>query len=167
MTSSGGTAINCNYITEIKSIYRHLLAALPRDNIMPPKSASKGAMKKSASTSTGRRSARLSAKEKKRQTIEKLRPKKKSYCLYVYKVLRIMQPDLGISMKAMNIMNSFMDDMFLRLSAQAATVARINNLPTITSREFQTAVRLSLPKELAKHAVIAGTTAVTKYMNSE
>uniref|UniRef100_A0A8B9WV88 Histone H2B n=1 Tax=Bos mutus grunniens TaxID=30521 RepID=A0A8B9WV88_BOSMU len=37
---------------------------------------------------------------------------------------------------------------------------------TITSREIQTAVRLLLPGELAKHAVSKGTKAVTKYTSS-
>ncbi|KAF5916164.1 hypothetical protein HPG69_010523, partial [Diceros bicornis minor] len=37
---------------------------------------------------------------------------------------------------------------------------------TITSREIQTAVRLLLPGELAKHAVSEGTKAVTKYTSS-
>lgn len=35
--------------------------------------------------------------------------------------------------------------------------------PTMTSREIQTAVRLILPGELAKHAVSEGTKAVTKF----
>lgn len=35
--------------------------------------------------------------------------------------------------------------------------------PTLTSREVQTAVRLILPGELAKHAVSEGTKAVTKF----
>ena len=38
---------------------------------------------------------------------------------------------------------------------------------TITSREIQTAVRLLLPGELAKHAVSEGTKAVTKYTSSK
>ena len=37
---------------------------------------------------------------------------------------------------------------------------------TITSREIQTAVRLLLPGELAKHAVSEGTKAVTKFTSS-
>uniref|UniRef100_A0A0E0BX94 Histone H2B n=1 Tax=Oryza meridionalis TaxID=40149 RepID=A0A0E0BX94_9ORYZ len=41
-------------------------------------------------------------------------------------------------------------------------LARYNKKPTITSREIQTAVRLVLPGELAKHAVSEGTKAVTK-----
>ena len=38
---------------------------------------------------------------------------------------------------------------------------------TIASREIQTAVRLLLPGELAKHAVSEGTKAVTKYTSSK
>ena len=38
-----------------------------------------------------------------------------------------------------------------------------NKRSTIISREIQTAVRLLLPGELAKHAVSEGTKAVTKY----
>ncbi|CAB1420982.1 unnamed protein product [Pleuronectes platessa] len=41
-----------------------------------------------------------------------------------------------------------------------------NKRSTITSREIQTAVRLLLPGELAKHAVSEGTKAVTKYTSS-
>jgi len=39
----------------------------------------------------------------------------------------------------------------------------MNKRSTITSREIQTAVRLTLPGELAKHAVSEGTKAVTKF----
>ena len=38
-----------------------------------------------------------------------------------------------------------------------------NKKQTITSREIQTAIRLILPGELAKHAVSEGTKAVTKF----
>ena len=41
------------------------------------------------------------------------------------------------------------------------------NRSTITSRETQTAVRLLLPGELAKHAVSEGTKAVAKYTSSK
>ena len=42
-----------------------------------------------------------------------------------------------------------------------------NHRAAITSREIQTAVRLLLPGELAKHAVSEGTKAVTKYTSSK
>ena len=42
-------------------------------------------------------------------------------------------------------------------------LTRYNKTATLTSREIQTAVRLVLPGELAKHAVSEGTKAVTKF----
>jgi len=44
---------------------------------------------------------------------------------------------------------------------------RLNKKQTLTSREIQSAVRLTLPKELARHAVAEGTKAVTKFNSSE
>ena len=63
----------------------------------------------------------------------------------------------------MSIMNSFVNDIFERIAAEASRLAHYNRRSTITSREIQTAVRLLLPGELAKHAVSEGTKAVTKY----
>ena len=45
-------------------------------------------------------------------------------------------------------------------------LSRVNKKPTLTSREIQTAVRLVLPGELAKHAVSEGTKAVTKFTSA-
>eukprot|EP01126_Amoeba_proteus_P058716 TRINITY_DN760_c0_g1_i2.p1 TRINITY_DN760_c0_g1~~TRINITY_DN760_c0_g1_i2.p1 ORF type:complete len:126 (-),score=28.82 TRINITY_DN760_c0_g1_i2:209-586(-) len=86
-----------------------------------------------------------------------------SYASFIYKVLKQVHPDTGISNKAMNIMNSFVSDIFERIATEAGRLARYNKRQTITSREIQTAVRLLLPGELAKHAVSEGTKAVTKY----
>ncbi|VAH65781.1 unnamed protein product [Triticum turgidum subsp. durum] len=77
-----------------------------------------------------------------------------------------VHPDIGISSKAMSIMNSFINDIFEKLAGESAKLARYNKKPTITSREIQTAVRLVLPGELAKHAVSEGTKAVTKFTSS-
>ena len=67
----------------------------------------------------------------------------------------------------MSIMNSFVNDLFERIAAEASRLAHYNKRKTITSREIQTAVRLLLPGELAKHAVSEGTKAVTKYTSSK
>jgi len=98
--------------------------------------------------------------------VEKKRRKKKnyeSYSSFIYKVLRQVHPDTGVSNKAMSIMNSFVNDIFERIASESGRLARYNKKHTITSREVQTAVRLLLPGELAKHAVSEGTKAVTKY----
>ncbi|MGH0125859.1 UNVERIFIED_CONTAM: hypothetical protein FKN15_074279 [Acipenser sinensis] len=61
----------------------------------------------------------------------------------------------------MGIMNSFVNDIFERIAGESSRLAHYNKRSTITSREIQTAVRLLLPGELAKHAVSEGTKAVT------
>ncbi|KAK4780553.1 hypothetical protein SAY87_016659 [Trapa incisa] len=89
-----------------------------------------------------------------------------TYKIYIFKVLKQVHPDIGISSKAMGIMNSFINDIFEKLAQESSKLARYNKKPTITSREIQTAVRLVLPGELAKHAVSEGTKAVTKFTSS-
>ena len=120
---------------------------------MPPKVSKKGA-KKSGKKQVGDR--------KKRN-----RKRKESYSIYIYKVLKQVHPDTGISSKAMSIMNSFVNDVFERIAGEASRLAHYNKRSTISSREVQTAVRLLLPGELAKHAVSEGTKAVTKYTSSK
>ncbi|XP_058840462.1 uncharacterized protein LOC131695974 [Topomyia yanbarensis] len=93
--------------------------------------------------------------------------RKESYAIYIYKVLKQVHPDTGVSSKAMSIMNSFVNDIFERIANEASRLAHYNRRSTITSREVQTAVRLLLPGELAKHAVSEGTKAVTKYTSSK
>ncbi|XP_010918500.1 histone H2B.2 [Elaeis guineensis] len=89
-----------------------------------------------------------------------------TYKIYIFKVLKQVHPDIGISSKAMSIMNSFANDIFEKLAQEVSRLARYNKKPTITSREIQTSVRLVLPGELAKHAVSEGTKAVTKFPSS-
>ncbi|XP_012609561.1 histone H2B type 2-F isoform X1 [Microcebus murinus] len=106
-------------------------------------------------------------KVQKKDGKKRKRSRKESYSVYVYKVLKQVHPDTGISSKAMGIMNSFVNDIFERIAGEASRLAHYNKRSTITSREIQTAVRLLLPGELAKHAVSEGTKAVTKYTSSK
>ncbi|XP_049448695.1 histone H2B 1.2-like isoform X2 [Epinephelus fuscoguttatus] len=119
----------------------------------PAKAPSKGAKKGVTKPPKG---------NKKRRS----KKRRESYAIYVYKVLKQVHPDTGISSKAMGIMNSFVSDIFERIAGEASRLAHYNKRSTITSREIQTAVRLLLPGELAKHAVSEGTKAVTKYTSS-
>ena len=75
-----------------------------------------------------------------------------------------MHPDIGISKKAMNIMNSFIHDTFDRVATEGSKLVRFNKRRALSSREVQSAVKLILPGELARHAVSEGTKAVTKYI---
>ena len=166
----------------------------------------------------------------------------RTWSLYIFKVLKQVHSDTGISNKAMNIMNSFINDIFDRLAAEsslfppphadgshcsvpsrrcplspnasrtydfhplrdvpvsrsapsrwflfawrvsivvlghegspphslpvvspAGKLTKINKTKTLSSREIQTAVRLMLPGELAKHAMSEGTKAVAKFTSA-
>ena len=125
--------------------------------IMPTKGVASKGSKKAA---TKAKTARSTDKKKRRR-------RRESYAIYIYKVLKQVHPDTGVSSKAMSIMNSFVNDIFERIAAEASRLAHYNKRSTITSREIQTAVRLLLPGELAKHAVSEGTKAVTKYTSSK
>ena len=107
------------------------------------------------------------AEKKPTGTKNKKKTRKETYSTYIYKVLKQVHPETGISNKAMSIMNSFVNDIFERVAAEASKLAGYNKRSTISSREVQTAVRLILPGELAKHAVSEGTKAVTKYQSSK
>uniref|UniRef100_A0A0N4Z3C9 Histone H2B n=1 Tax=Parastrongyloides trichosuri TaxID=131310 RepID=A0A0N4Z3C9_PARTI len=123
---------------------------------MAPPTASKG--KKAVKS---QKVGRPGDKKGKRKT------RKETYSIYIYRVLKQVHPDTGVSSKAMSIMNSFVNDVFERIAGEASKLAHYNKKSTISSREIQTAVRLILPGELAKHAVSEGTKAVTKYTSSK
>ena len=103
----------------------------------------------------------VDGKKKRRRRI------KGSFGIYVYKVLKQVHPAIRISSKAMAVMNSFANDIFERIAAEASRLAHYSKRSTVSSREIQTAVRLLLPGELSKHAVSEGTKAVTKYTSSK
>jgi histone H2B len=123
---------------------------------MAPKAAEKAPAKKAA---PAKAAEGVKKKKKSAKSVE-------TYKIYIYKVLKQVHPDTGVSSKAMSILNSFVNDIFDKIATEAARLARYNKKPTITSREIQTAVRLALPGELAKHAVSEGTKAVTKFTSS-
>jgi histone H2B/histone H4 len=126
---------------------------------MSPKASASGKGAKKAGKARGRPAGSGAGKRRRRR--------KESYGIYIYKVLKQVHPDTGVSSRAMSIMNSFVNDIFERIAGEASKLANYNKKSTITSREIQTAVRLLLPGELAKHAVSEGTKAVTKYTTSK
>ncbi|MCL7044369.1 hypothetical protein MKW94_020311 [Papaver nudicaule] len=49
-----------------------------------------------------------------------------TYKIYIFKVLKQVHPDIGISSKAMGIMNSFINDIFEKLAGESSRLARYN-----------------------------------------
>ena len=89
-----------------------------------------------------------------------------TFSVYIYKVLKQVHQDTGISKKSMAIMNSFINDVFERIALEASKLVRYNKKHTLSAREVQSAVKLLLPGELAKHAIIEGAKAVNKIAES-
>ncbi|XP_072115643.1 histone H2B type 1-A-like [Mobula birostris] len=120
----------------------------------------KGAFLKKGSKKTAMKMSRKGSRKRRRS-------RKESYSIYIYKVLKQVHPDTGISSKAMSVIHSFVSDIFERIASEASRLVHYTRRQTISSREVQSAVRLLLPGELAKHAVSEGTKAVTKYTSSK
>merc|ERR1712146_758521 len=103
---------------------------------------------------------------KKKVDVSKKKKRFESFSVYIYRVLKQVHPETGISKRSMSIMNSFIYDIFEKIAGEASKLVRYNKKHTLSSRVVQTAVRLLLPGELANHAVSEGTKAVTKYSSA-
>ena len=102
-------------------------------------------------------------------TVVKKRVAKKhydTYNIYIYKVLKQVHPEIGVSKKAMLVLNSFVMDVMERLCSEASNLCHYSKKQTLGAREIQAATALVLPGELAKHAQSEGTKSVNKYMAS-
>ena len=86
-----------------------------------------------------------------------------SYNSYIFKVMKQVHPETRISKKGIAIINNFVTDTFEKIATEASKLCRIHKGMTMGSRDVQSAIRLVLPGELAKHAVSEGTKAMTKF----
>ena len=91
---------------------------------------------------------------------------KESYNIYIYKVLKQVHPQVGVSKRAMSVLNSFVADVFGRICDEASKLVKYNKKSTLGAREVATATALVLPGELAKHARAEGTKSVNKFQAS-
>lgn len=93
-------------------------------------------------------------------------PRYNSLDLYIYKVLKHVHPELGLSKTAMRIVHSFAMDCFDRVASEAGRLLQTNKKATLDTRAVQTAVKLILPAELAKQANNEIKSCLTKYLAS-
>ena len=92
------------------------------------------------------------------------RKRKETFNLYIYKVLKQVHPEFGMSKKAMNVMNGFVYDAFDRIATEAGNIVKYNKKSTLDARAIQCACKLILPGELSKHAETEANKAVNKYI---
>ncbi len=89
-----------------------------------------------------------------------------SFSLYIYKVLKSISNDVGISKKGMNVIDSLVTDMFEQVALEASKLVRYQKKKTLSSQDVQTAVKLLLPPDLGNHAILEGTKAISKFNSS-
>jgi len=56
------------------------------------------------------------------------RKRKVSYSIYIFKVLKQVHPQIGVSFKSMGILDSFVNDLFERLAGEASKLAKLQKL---------------------------------------
>ncbi|KIJ36924.1 hypothetical protein M422DRAFT_781981 [Sphaerobolus stellatus SS14] len=99
---------------------------------MAPKPASTAGKAPASSTATKQPSASkapAAAKKTSKKTApaadgekkKRKKVRKETYSSYIYKVLKQVHPDTGISNKAMAILNSFVNDIFERIATEASS----------------------------------------------
>lgn len=95
-------------------------------------------------------------------------PRVQSYHSYIYKVLKgVQRAELGMSKKAMSVMNSCMTDLFNRIAREAVDILRKDKTATLTHRTIQSAACLVFPGELRDHAKSEIMKAVNRYATSK
>lgn len=91
---------------------------------------------------------------------------KRNFGNAIYKVLKEIHPDIRIAREAINIMNSLVVDMLDKILTEASTLMKKREKTLMDYNDTQSAVRLVLPGELAKHAMSEGLKALNKYKSS-
>jgi hypothetical protein len=84
-----------------------------------------------------------------------------SFPSHISKVKQV-RPAIRISNKAILVTNSFISDIFEKVSTEGARLVDMNDRNTLASRETHTAVRLVLPGDLAENAGSEGGKGVGK-----
>lgn len=85
---------------------------------------------------------------------------------FIYKVLKTIHPDTGISQAAMEEVQMLYFYIIDRIMQRATKVVRSRGVITISARDVQLGVMLAFPGELRKHAVRTSSGAVEKFTMS-
>lgn len=128
----------------------------------------KTAKSTAATTTTTAPTAATTAEEVKPTKVARRRkPNTSSYASYIYKVLKGINPNVGISGKTLRVMDSFCEDMFQKICIEAGRIARYNKKHTISVKTVKSACQIVLPGQIQVHAISEGTKAVNKFVLAE
>lgn len=68
-------------------------------------------------------------------TVRRHKKNFQSFSLYIYKVLKSISNDIGISQKGMKVVNSLVLDMFEQLALESSKLVRYNKKRTLSSTD--------------------------------
>lgn len=92
--------------------------------------------------------------EEKKKPKQKPKQKPENFSLFIYKKLKSIHPDIGISEQSMSIMNSFLQDIFQRICFESSNLVRISKKHIMTAKDVQSAVKLILTGDLSRWAML-------------
>merc|ERR1712139_7748 len=93
-------------------------------------------------------------------------PKEDKLASYIYKVLKQVHPEIGINKATMGILNDLCLEVYQKLARNAGELSRHSGKGHLSAVDIQSAIKLTIPGELAEHAVNESTRAVAKYAHS-
>lgn len=94
---------------------------------------------------------------------KKSRKSESGFGSYIHKVCKQVHPDLQVSRKAMAAVASLLDSAMASLTKNGVLVAAASKKGTLSARHIQSATKLVIPGEMARHAVSEGSKAVAKF----
>lgn len=123
-----------------------------------------GAALNSNESTPGKRLGK-NARRKRRRQLQRLQGGHESYSVYIRRVLKELHPDIGISEKAMKILDSLLHGLYEQLAIEASRAARIHRRKSLTRRDVEISVRVVLPEGLATRAMDKANLAIANLSN--
>ena len=94
-------------------------------------------------------------------------PRNVSFQIYVYATLKDQDPNSGITKGAMEVMNSLVNVLAVKLSTKSVKLAQLTDRKTVQSVDVKAADQRIFPAELSKHAYSEVEKAIRKYQQSK
>ncbi len=91
---------------------------------------------------------------------------KTSFQTYIYRVLKEVKPELGISKQCMSLINNVLAELFIKIMTESRNLMIFSKKQTLSSKEIETAVKLLFPGELQKLAIQTSRASMQKYAES-
>ena len=83
--------------------------------------------------------------------------------VYIFRVLKEVHPETGISKTAISTLNSIILEVYRNLAANARELCMKSDHKILTPQDIQTAIKIVFPGEICKHAINEGTRALTTF----